>query len=82
MAQNYGDADKINMPTKAPTIQRSPQRIMMSLAASIENKTKLTSNITQAYIQSATELEREVHITPPKEMDLHPDMVLEVVRPV
>ena len=41
-----------------------------------------TRDVTQAYIQSKSKLERKVYIKPPKEMMLSDDQVLRVIKPL
>ena len=43
---------------------------------------KYTRDITQAYIQSRSQLEREVYIRAPTELGLEPCYVLHVVKPL
>lgn len=80
MAQNYADDDATSIATKAPSVQIYSQRVTLSLAAYIPNIVSYTRNITQSYIQSHSELERDVHIQAPPELDLPPGCVLEVVK--
>lgn len=80
VAQNYGDKDAATIATKAPTIQRFAQRLVLSIAASMPDKRTYTRDITQAYIQSTTTLERDVYISAPKEMGLPVGSVLKVVK--
>lgn len=82
VAQNYSDEGATQIPTKAPTIQRATQRLVMSLAASIEDMTPFIRDVTQAYVQSRSKLERDVYIKAPTELDLPPDTVLKVVKPL
>lgn len=82
VAQNYQDADAVKIATKAPTVQRFSQRVLLSLAASSTNMDLCTRDVTQAYVQSDKRLERPVFIKPPPEMGLSPDTVLRVVRPL
>lgn len=53
---------------------------MIFLAASMKNMRTFTCYVTQAYVQSRTPLEIDVHIAPPKEMALDDSMVLKMVR--
>lgn len=82
VAQNYSDHDATEIGTKAPTIQRFSQRVALSIAASSPLMLPYTRDITQAYIQSHTDLEREVYIKAPPELNLPPDFVLQVVKPL
>lgn len=82
VAQNYSDAKATEISTKAPTIQRSSQRLLLSIAASLKNTRPFTRDVTQAYLQSETNLERDVYISAPEEMNLPPGTVLKVVKPL
>lgn len=50
VAQNYQDENFTSMSTKAPTIQRFTQNIVLSLAASVESVSIHSRDITRAYI--------------------------------
>ena len=82
VAQNYADDDATSISTKAPTIQRFSQRVALSVAASIPSLKGYVRDVTQAYIQSHTHLERDVFIKAPSELDLPPGHVLRVVKPL
>lgn len=82
VAQNYCDEDAGIIPTKAPTIQRFSQRILLSLTASIPDMQVFTRDVTQAYIQRNKPLQIPVYIEAPKEMGLSEGEVLRVVRPL
>ena len=82
VAQNYADDGAASIATKAPTVQRFSQRVALSLAASMPPLEAYTRDITQAYIQSHTQLERDVHIRAPNELGLPPDYALKVVKPL
>lgn len=70
IAQNYGDIGESNIATKAPTVQRYSQHISMTIAASLKGGKAFTREITQAYIQSETVLDRAVDISAPRELGL------------
>lgn len=82
IAQTYGDEEAASIATKSPTMQRFAQRVMMSIAASQKSMTLYTRDITQAYVQSRTKIERTVHLRPPMEMGLSEGVVLKVVKPL
>jgi hypothetical protein len=72
---------------QSPTIQYISQRIILSIAAIITDITELyLYNISQAYIQSMTLLNRNFYINPPRklarELNLNDDSVLKVVKPL
>lgn len=54
----------------------------MSIAVSMKYGTAFTRDITKAYIQSETVLEREVYITARKELEFEDDVVLRVMKPL
>ena len=82
VAQNYADVEAASIATKAPTVQRFSQRVALSIAASLPNMKVYTRDVTQAYIQSRSRLEREVYIRAPKEMELKDGYVLRVIKPL
>lgn len=71
VAQGYGDAGKDWILTQSPTIQRVSQRLVVVMAACMLTGTDATLNlrdITQAYIQSTTDLQRTILLQLPVEM--------------
>lgn len=80
--QNYGDTSAGYIATKDPIVQRFTQRLMFSLAATLNCMNTYSRDATQAYIQWRTQLEPEVHIHQPEEMDTPSDHVLKVVKPL
>ena len=67
--------------TQAPTIQRMSQRLILALYANTEYELYLR-DITQAYTQSTTLLNREIYIRAPQELGIDKDSVLKVIRPL
>jgi len=86
--QAYNDFEKETVLTQAPTIQRSSWRIILSLAPSLllMGMQMFLRDITQAYIQSLTRLQREFYSRPPaevkKELGLGDDIVMMVMKPL
>ena len=85
VAQNYKDFGAAKISTKSPTISRAAQRLAVALAAYYvkqhpEHKPYLR-DITQAYTQALSQLERMVLLKPPAEMGLNNGEVLLVVKP-
>ena len=85
--QGYDDDGKEMILTQSPTIQRASQRIIMALAPSLikdYNMTLSLRDISQAYTQSTTKLNRMIIARLPKEMEhLYPhDTVMLVVKPL
>lgn len=67
MIQSYNDAEKKFILTQASSIQRISQRIILSLDLSISNVKIHLRDLTQAYTQSATRLNRDVYVKPPEQ---------------
>ena len=81
MAQNYRDEGACNLPTKAPIISRMGQRIAITIA-SMHSGDSYVRDISRAYIQSASALERDVFLKAVPEMSLKPDEILKAKRPL
>lgn len=82
VAQNYRDKASKSIPTKAPTISRLGLRIALHAAAMHPDDLSFTRDVTQAYTQSKSQLERKVYLEPPKEMNLPEDEILQAVKPL
>lgn len=80
VVQAYNDYGKDFVLTQAPTIQRVSQRIILVLAAILPMNLYLR-DITQAYVQSATNLNRDFYIRPPIELG-NKDTILKVIKPL
>lgn len=88
--QGYADDDKRNILTQSPTIQRSSQRMILALAPSLiefEGMKLAIRDITQAYVQSKTNLQRVILARLPKELqgqkNKYPDgTLLRVLKPL
>lgn len=65
-AQTYAEEGTITKDTKEPTVQRYYERLALSIEASMKTRKTYTRDITRAYIQSHTNLERDVYITAPR----------------
>lgn len=72
VVQAYNDEGKYEVLTQSPTIQRVSQRVILSIAASVlDSQTSLyLRDISQAYVQSTTKINREFYVRPPPELDL------------
>ena len=86
VVQAYADDEKQMVLTQSPTIQRVSQRLLLCLAA-IELDSKLyLRDISQAYVQSTTTLNRNFYIRPPMELadrlNLQNGFVLRVIKPL
>lgn len=83
VAQNYADNYATAIPTRAPTVQRFSQRVSLCVAASLPNMKMYTRDITQAYIQSRTKLERIYICVLQRRWNLLPyGYVVKVVKPL
>jgi hypothetical protein len=82
VVQAHNDRGKEEVLTQSPTIQRSSQRIVLCIAAILDDRELCIRDISQAYVQSTTRLSRHFYIKPPKEIDLGHNNVLKVLRPL
>jgi hypothetical protein len=85
VVQAYDDQDKSLILTQSPTIQRVSQRIILALAPTLMNNKDLalySRDITQAYTQSLTTLNRDFFIRPPSDLGLQPGSILKVLKPL
>ncbi|EED18954.1 hypothetical protein TSTA_126620 [Talaromyces stipitatus ATCC 10500] len=81
--QAYNDEGKQEILTQSPTIQRASQRVIFALAPSLQLQGILLylRDITQAYIQATTLLNRLILAYLPKELrHLYPEGTIMVVR--
>ena len=78
--QAHHDQGKKDILTQSPTIQRASQRIIVCLSMLLPMKL-YTRDISQAYVQSTTNLARQLFVKPPKDVNLG-DNILQVVRPL
>lgn len=81
VVQAYNDYGKDAVLTQAPTIQRVSQRLILALSVCTDLDLYIR-DISQAYVQSSTLLNREFYIRPPPELNLDSDSVLKVVKPL
>lgn len=84
VVQAYNDEDKVHVLTQSPTIQRPSQRIVICIGISKEDTSFYIRDITQAYIQSTTLLNRDFYIRiPPGLAQYFPGYeFLKAVRPL
>jgi hypothetical protein len=84
VVQAYNDGDKEYVLTQSPTIQRASQRIILCLGITVGNVRYYVRDITQAYIQSTTKLNRDfyIRITPELAEYFPGATFLKVVRPL
>lgn len=90
VVQAYNDGEKDLVLTQSPTIQRVSQRLILCIAAikvpSDQERSLYLRDISQAYVQSTTNLNRQFFVRPPKEMHtifgLGEDAILHVLKPL
>ncbi len=88
VVQAYNDGEKQIVLTQSPTIQRVSQRIILCIAAMAtkEDVNLYLRDISQAYVQSTTLLNRSFYIRPPTELaqqlGLQEGAILRVVKPL
>jgi hypothetical protein len=85
VVQAYNDQEKELVLTQSPTIQRVSQRLILCITAIGRHELHLR-DISQAYIQSTTNLNRDFYVRPPKELQnqlgLSEGSVLKVLKPL
>ncbi|KAE8553803.1 hypothetical protein EYB25_002341 [Talaromyces marneffei] len=83
VVQAYNDADKTFVLTESPTIQRCSQRLILCLALCKEDTKLYLQDVTQAYTQSTTLLNRDFYVRPPPELTAtFQSSILKVIRPL
>jgi hypothetical protein len=80
--QAYNDQDKSRVLTQSPTIQRVSQRIVLAMAAIFPENGLYLRDITQAYTQSTTKLNRDFYVRPPKNVSQWEGFYLKIVKPL
>jgi transposase InsO family protein len=84
--QGYGDDGKTAILTQSPTIQRASQRLILAIVPTLllDGMVAWLRDITQAYVQSGTELNRKILAQLPAQIrDLYPpDTVMRVIKPL
>jgi hypothetical protein len=78
--QAYNDQEKTLVLTQIFTIQRMSQRIILALASSISDCYLYLRDITQAYVQSSTSLNRIFFIRSSLELELSDESILRVIK--
>ena len=89
VVQAYNDQEKDLVLTQSPTIQRVSQRLIVCLAAMFQDNNNIKlylRDVTQAYVQSTSNLNREFYIRPPPELisllGASSDCVVKVMKPL
>lgn len=82
VAQNYRDKGASFIATRSPTISRMGHRVTVATATLCPDHKSYIRDISQAYLQSESDLERKIFLKAPKEMGLEDDEVLLVTKPL
>jgi hypothetical protein len=86
VVQAYNDYEKELVLTQSPTIQRASQRLILALAPTLCSTSVYLRDISQAYVQSTTLLNRDFYVRPPKEINeilqLGKNTILKVIKPL
>ena len=88
VVQAYNDPEKDLVLTQSPTIQRASQRLILCITAMLQTDDirLYLRDISQAYVQSATKLNRDFYIRAPFELatalSVSKGTILKVVRPL
>ena len=88
VVQAYNDQEKDIVLTQSPTIQRVSQRLILCIAAMLADDEKhlFLRDISQAYVQSTTKLNRDFFISAPIELTtrlgITKGSILKVVKPL
>jgi len=83
VAQAVGslDTDKDMLMTYSPTVGKNSIRLMLAISLGTD-LSLFTRDISQAYVSTGTDLLRKVYLIPPKELQMNPDIVWEVQKPL
>jgi len=82
VAQNYRDKDATKISTKSPTITRLGFRMAISLCVMFPDMEPYLRDISQAYTQADSNLDRKVYLKPVPDMKIPKDKVLLAVKPL
>jgi hypothetical protein len=82
VVQAYKDTEKDIVLTQSPTIQRVSQRLILTITAILPGYSLYLRDITQAYTQSKTQLNRDFFVRPPTELKLTRGSILRVIKPL
>jgi hypothetical protein len=79
--QAYNNPEKASVLTQSLTIIRVSQRLILCITI-IKNHDLYLRDISQAYVQSATNLNREFYIQPPCKLPINNNSILKVLKPL
>jgi hypothetical protein len=82
VAQNFRDDGAADIDIRVPTFTRMSQRLAVASAAMTPQHTAYIRDISQAYIQSTSNLTRPVYLEAPAEMGLSGDELLLARKPL
>lgn len=85
VVQGFNDPEKKLLLTKSPTIQRVSQHLIISLTPSLRSLSirLYMRDITQAYTQSKTPLNRVIYTKPlTKLLNQYPNIVFKILKPL
>ena len=81
IVQGYKDKLKTSLVHNSPTSRQYSTRILVGLAA-IFGFRLFSTDVTQAYLQSAEKLMRDVYVKPNGEFELAPNQLLKLLKPL
>lgn len=81
VVQGYRDKMKTSLAHDSSTAKQSSTKMLIGLAA-VFGYRLFSTDVCQAYLQSAEELLRDVYIQPGKEFELREDQILKLLRPL
>ncbi len=80
VVQAFND-NKHGFLTHSPTVQRSSQRLLLAVHAMDPSLQIFTRDVTQAYTQSSTRINRPIFVRAPPELGLSDDKILQINSP-
>jgi hypothetical protein len=81
VVQGFRDKKKPSLVHDASTSKQQSTKLLIGLAANFGNRI-FSTDVTQAYLQSAEPLMRDVYIKPSDECELNTNQVLKLLRPL